>query len=487
MLNLKKLRKNFPRALTEVKTRRKIYTKRVVTYIRKNPYKAFGVTLLVFLFIMILGNLFFAPKPAAEENNVVVKSVNIYKVGIAPQILYQGKIDKSGVVKIVAQTPGIVQNINVTEGQQVDKGTNILSLSTNYSGGNAASIARQIAGVQLKNAKDTYTLQKDIIAKQREAAAKNQSNAVAIREITAQSTTDTQALLDLQTTIVNGIAANIQNLETTNVGGINDAAILQSKQLLSQFQGAMVQTRASFENLQIQSNQTSSDAADLQYQIALRQLDLQEKNLKMSLQLAGLQFNMAQVNEATFFPSAPFAGTVDKIFVNVGQNVNPGDILAQISGFAQNVEIVVNVPENIATKVSYFEPSILYINGKLISMLPTYISQDATDGVLYSVIYNLDESFAQQLTDKAFIKVRVPIGVANTSNFDPYVPLDSVSQTQDEAFIYIMDDKNTARVVKVTLGDIQGSFVHVLSGLPEDASIILDRNVIEGEKVRTAQ
>ncbi|OGH10912.1 MAG: hypothetical protein A3B38_04105 [Candidatus Levybacteria bacterium RIFCSPLOWO2_01_FULL_36_13] len=483
MISIEKLRKILPRHISKIRDKKRIYTKNILLFVQKNPYKALAATLFSFLILMILGNLFFAPKPSAQDKAIPAKVAHIYKVGSAPQIMYQGKVEKAGVIKIVAQTPGIVQSINAYEGQEVIKGTNILSLSTNYSGGNVLSIARQIAGVQLNTANDTYNLQKDTIAKQRKLADNNKGNTAILHDIVTQSTTDTQALLDLQTTVVNGIVSNISNLEQTNVGGINDAAILQAKQILTQYQAAMVQTRSAFGNLQVQSNEASENNTLLQYQITLQQLDLQEKNLNMSLQLIKLQYNMALVNEATMFPSAPFGGTVDKIFVHVGDNVNPGTLLAQISGFSQAVEVVANVPQDIAEKISRFEPSKLYIREKKVSMLPTYISKDATNGVLYSVIYVLDESFAQRLTDAAFINIEIPIGVADTTDIDPYIPLDAIVQTQEEAFVYIVDDKDIARVKKITLGQIQGRYVQVLSGLPQNAQVVLDRNVIEGDKI----
>lgn len=483
MISIKKLRKKFPWQLSSHWEKRKVYIGKTIRFVQKNPYKALAATLFLFLILMILGNLFFTPKPTIQDKTVPAKVAHIYKVGSAPQIIYQGKVEKAGVIKIVAQTSGIVQSINVYEGQEVAKGTNILSLSTNYSGGNVLSVARQIAGVQLSTASDSYNLQKDTIVKQRKLADNNKENATILRNIVMQSTIDTQALLDLQTTVVNGIVANISDLEQTNVGGINDSAILQAKQMLTQYQGAMVQTRTAFGNLQVQSNQTSENNTLLQYQIALQQLDLQEKNLNMSLQLSKLQYNMALVNEATMFPSAPFGGSVDKIFVHVGDNVNPGTLLAQISGFSQAVEIVANVPQDIAEKISRFEPSNLYMGEKKVSMLPTYVSKDATSGILYSVIYALDESFAQGLTDAAFINVEIPIGVADTTDIDPYIPLDAIVQTQEEAFVYIVDEKNIARVRKITLGQIQGRYVQVLSGLPQNAQVILDRNVIDGDKI----
>lgn len=482
MKKFNKLRKFFLAKLHFINKKRKEIFKKTFVFTQKKPFSAFFSVLAVFLILMIIGNLLFSPKPEPEKNQTTPKNVQIYKLGSAPEISYQGKVEKSGVVKIIAQSAGIVSNINVYEGQEIAAGTNIAFISTNYTGGSVATIARQIAADQYQNIKDTYDTQKDVIVKQREIADKNKENADLLRQITSQSAVDTQAVADLDNTIVNSILNNIQSLEASNIGGSNDTAILQAKQSLSQFQAVLAQTNASFKSLQIQTNSNSNDSSGLAYQIALKQLDIQEKGLITSLDVSRLSYNMALVNEATMFPSAPFAGTVNKIFVHVGDNVSSGTVLASITGNSQHVEIVVDVPGDIAKNISNFEPSTLLINNKSISMLPTFISKDATDGVLYSVIYNLDDSLAQSLTDATYVNVRIPIGVADTTNVDPFIPLDSIIQTQEEAFVFVVNN-SIARAKKITLGQIQGRYVEILSGLPVNAEIILDRNVIEGDRV----
>ncbi|HYM65408.1 MAG TPA: HlyD family efflux transporter periplasmic adaptor subunit, partial [Candidatus Sulfotelmatobacter sp.] len=373
-----------------------------------------------------------------------------------------------------------------SEGQEIFAGTNILSLSSNYSGGNAASISREIAQTQYNNAKDTFNTQKDIIANQRDQANKNKNNVDSLRQITAQSAIDTQALFDLDQTIVNYLNQNIQNLESSNVGGVNDTAILQAKEQLSQFQAGMAQTSSSFKSLQVQSGDNSANISNAAFDTTMKQLDLQEKSLQMSLDITRLQYNLAVVNEQNMFPSSPFNGVVDKIFVHIGDHVSSGDALASISGDNQHAEIVVYVPKDVARNISLVEPSTLFIGNKTIDLVPSYISKDATNGVLYSVIYQLDDSLTGDLTDATFVNVKMPIGVSNTTNIDPFIPLDSVVQTQEEAFVYIFDN-GIVRVKKITLGQIQGRFVEVLSGLPRESQIILDRSVIEGDKVSIAR
>lgn len=460
--------------------------KKLLLFIQRKPFTSFFAVLGVFFILMISGNLLFSPKPTPQQNLNASKSVQVYKLGSAPQVSYQGKVEKSGVIKIVAQMAGIVNSINVTEGQQVYQGTNILSLSTNYQGGNVLSISRQIAQTQYNNAKDSYGEQKDLIQRQRDLANAGKDNADQIRDITNQSVTDSQSLANLDQSIVDNLNQNLQTLQNANP---NDPQILITKEQISQFQSAIVQLNGSIRNLQYQgdSSKPPANLAATQQDIALKQLDLQQKSLDMTLELSRLQYNLALVTEANMYPSSPFAGIVDRILVHVGENVSSGDTLANISGSTQHIEIVVNAPENIAKNVSRIEPSILTIGDRNIEMIPFYVSQDATNGTLYSIIYQLNDSLASKLTDAVYVNVNMPVGTGDTSNEVPFIPLDSVVQTQEEAFVYVVDKKMIARVKKISLGQIQGKFVEVLNGLPYDSQVILNRNVIEGDKVQIVQ
>ena len=450
---------------------------KVISFIERKPFTSFLAVLLIFFILMVLGNLLFSPKPEIQSTQTAPKKISIYKLGSAPQITYQGKVEKSGVAKIVAQMPGIVQSVNVSEGQQIGAGTAIVSLSSNYQGGNAPGIQAQIAQTQYNNVKDTYNQQGDLIGKQKDLANKNHDNQVLMQQITNSSVIQTQGLVNLNNSIINSLNDAIAALPP---GSSN---LLPLQEQLSQFQSAQNQANSSFQNLQIQANQASVDSAQEQHDVAVEQLDIQRKALDLNLEVSRLQSNLAAVNAANMYPSTPFSGTVNKIFVHVGDSVNPGTPIANISGGNQHVEIVVNVPQTTAKNISSIEPSIVTIDGKDIEIRPSFVSEDATDGVLYSIIYQLDDSLSSKLTDATYVDVRIPIGEGDTINSDPFIPLDAVVQTQEEAFVYVADNKNIARVKKVTLGNIQGKFVEVLSGLPPESKVILNRNVIEGDRV----
>lgn len=464
--------------------RRRISPRKTLLFIQRKPFTSFFAVLIVFFILMVVGNVLFSPKAVTTQNTPTPKQVQIYKLGSAPEVSFEGKVEKSGVVKIVAQMPGIVSYINVFEGQQIYAGTNILSLSTNYQGGNALSIARQIAQTQYNNTKDTHDEQKDLIQKQRDLTNKNADNTVALENIANASATDSANLVNENQAIIDQLNQVLQSLPATN-----SAAIIQTEGQIAQFQSANAQLNAAIRNLQFQghTDQTPAILSNMQHDITMEQLDIQQKTLDMSLELSRLQLNLAQVNEANMYPSSPIAGVVDKIFVHVGDTVSPGMPLTSISGSSQHVEIVVNVPENIAKNISMIEPSTLQIGDTNIEMRPSYVSQDATNGVLYSVIYDLDDSETSKLTDASYVNVNIPIGIGDTTNADPFIPLDAVVQTQEEAFVYVVDKQNTARVQKISLGQIQGRYVEILSGLPSESQVILNRNVIDGDKVQIAK
>ena len=283
------------------------------------------------------------------------------------------------------------------------QGQAILSLSTNYQGGNAASVSRQIAGGQYQNTKDAYDTQRNIIAKQRDLANKNTDNATALRSIAAQSATSTASLVDLDQTIVNGAQAALDALKS---GGGTPEQILQAEQGLAAAKAALIQTSSSAQSLAVQSNSASADIASIQHDIALAQLDVQERALKAALDVAGLQLRLAQIMEANMFPASPFAGTVDKIFVHEGDSVNPGTLLAQVSGDSQHAEVVVSAPGDIARNISNFYPSTLYFEKQVIHRFPSFVSLDAT-GTLYSVILRFRRSEISNLTDSAYIQVKI--------------------------------------------------------------------------------
>ena len=96
------------------------------------------------------------------------------------------------------------------------------------------------------------------------------------------------------------------------------------------------------------------------------------------------------------------------------------------------------------------------------------------------------ESASSSLTDQQYVTVDVPIGYANTNSVIPFIPIDAVYESQNESTVYLVE-KNKATARKVEVGQVYGEFVEIISGLKNGDKIILNRNVIAGDKVKVVE
>ena len=474
--------------------RKKIPYRRTVRFIHRKPYTAFFITLGILLALIIISNLLnkLGQKPVVQPT--IVKSVAIYKIGSAPKVNLQGQIQKSGVVKVNALAGGIVQTINVNEGDTVSRGTQLLALSSNYQGGDASGIQAAIAAKQAQLANDTYQEQKNLIATQRDLANNTQANNDQLRNLTSQSATEAASLINQNQDILNTLTDQLNNLENNQANGTPlpngstqtyDQLILQAKQLVSQYQGTINQLNTQQRQLayQADTNQPFTQIQLNQRDISLKQLDIQEKTLDVNREVSNLQAALAAVNASLMYPASPCEGVVDRIYVSFGQNITPGTNLFSISCTNQSVKVVVQAPVNIATAVSRIEPSIIHLDSQIVKEIPDYISENATDGQLYTLVYHLPTGIQATTTDGNYIQLDVPVGLPNTGAADPFIPLDAVYQTQSSAYIFKIVN-GRAKSQTITPGDVYGSYISVNSGLQNGDQIILNRDIVDGERVK---
>jgi multidrug efflux pump subunit AcrA (membrane-fusion protein) len=453
-----------------------------LSFARRHPLGTFFTFLGFLLALIILGNLI--RKPTAEPTSVTTpKAVSVYRIGGSPKITLQGQVEKASVVQVTSQTSGIVQKLPYSEGTQVYKGQTLAWLSTNYAGGNTLSVARQIAQVQNQNTNDSYQTQIDLINRQRDLANQGASNFEALRNITNQSIGDTQNLVNLNNDIISTLNSNLATLQLDPV--TNASLILSTKQMISQFQSANLQLNSGLRNSQYQTNSDNPPTAlaNAQKDIALKQLDLQEKTLNMSRELSKLQLRLAQINEGLMYPSAPFAAIIQHVFVREGQSVNPGTPLFTLSAIIDPpLTVYVYAPKSVAEKISKLEPSVIHLGNKNLNLFPSFVSTEAVNGNLFAIAFTLPQENLSDTVDKEFVGVDLPIGYADSESIFPFVPLDAVYQTEDTASVFV-EKSGIAQEKHVILGQIYGDFIQVDSGLEKGDQVILNRNVIMGDKV----
>ncbi|MCL4339470.1 HlyD family efflux transporter periplasmic adaptor subunit [Patescibacteria group bacterium] len=466
-------RETYKKIRTEIKTR-----------LKTNPLPTFFTILAAIFILIVASNFFTSPKTTGNTSLSTAKAVTVYTIGSAPTVTLEGQVEKSGVVTIVAQSSGIIQKIYKTEGQEVDKGNWIAYLSTNYQGGNLASSQRQLAQVQYQNILDTYDMQKGLIGKQRDLASKNADNSDQLRDIASQSVNDTQNLINLDQDILNSLNGTINSL-SQSPSASNDAMIVSTKEIEAQVMAGLNQAQNQIKTVQYQTDISKSAAQipDLQKDITLKQLDLQEKMLDLNRETARIQLSLAQISEGMMYPSAPFAGVIQKIFVRTGQMVNPGTPIAVLSAKnQQSAKITLYMTKELSVQISKLQDSNIRIGNENIPAKPFYISSDPVQGTLYAVTYLIPQEYVNKVTDKGYLAVDVPIGYTDTTSSDPFIPIDAVYQTSDSSYVYI-DKDGKAVSQQVNLGIIYGRFIEVTKGLSDKDKIILDRTVIDGDPV----
>ena len=460
--------------------------KKIVTFTDKKPFESFFIALGAFFILIVISNMLGTAKKVEKQEVPKVKQVHVYTVGSAPKMTVQAQIEKSGVIHLSSLTSGIIWSINKEVGQHVEKGETLITMSTNYQGGSTPSLQRQLAETQYQHMLDTYDLQKDTIKKQRDLADKTDQNADQLRDITDQSLNDMNSLINLNNDILSSLDSNIANLEATNVGGANDALILSTQEQKSQFLAANNQAKQASRSGQFTSaaDKPGAELSNTQKDLTIKQLDLQEKMLDLNREISKIQLQIARVVEATMYPAAPFSGTIQRIFVTVGQQVNSGTELMVLSQDNQenSTIAIAYVSAEIAKKVSKLEPGIIHIGNKTISSNPDFVTEDAIQGSLYGVYFDIPKEFVSEVTNKGSIKIELPFGYGNTSSVIPYIPIDTVYQTKDQSYVYVTK-AGKAAAKSVQLGNVFGSYVAVEKGLGDKDRIILDRNVIAGDRV----
>jgi multidrug efflux pump subunit AcrA (membrane-fusion protein) len=464
-------------------------SQRLLQFIDRKPFLSFFGLLGILVLCIVIGSILRKPSDAVTTEHKEPQEVDIFSIGAAPKMKFSGRVEKSGVITIPAQTGGIVNRIDVQPGQQIQRGNRLISLSSNYNGASIPSLSRQIAAQNYKQVEENYPLQMEMLAKRREIAQKTDAQADKLRDIASKSIDDTNSQISLNEQIVNSLHGQIEYLEQTNTGGNNDQTILQMQQAKSGVLSGLSALKNALRTTEYQVSNENEPArlSDVGRELTEKQLDIEEKSINMSKEIAQLNLRIAQVGESLLYPSAPSAGVVERVFVRPGQSVGPGTPLLSFVSDKNIANIIVKVSPEIAKQLSRIDPSTLRIGDKQLELVPRYVSTEPTDGTLHSVLFTLSEEDSRSLADGSNVRVEIPIGLAQSTASVPYVPIDAVFQTQDTSIIYIATQSAEGNYIvqgrEVELGPIFGSFVEVQQGLFPTDQVILNRNVIAGDAV----
>lgn len=456
-------------------------------FVTSCPFPSFFVLLGLLFAVIVLGSQLRKPPTQTVEEEKPVKEVAVYTYGGKPNITVAAKVEKSGIINIVAQSPGVVQKVKITEGKHVKRGSTLFNLSTNYQGGSIARVSTQIAAKNYIFNKETYDTQKEIIAKNREQAEKGSAQASELREITRKSIDETKTQITFQEELLKTIEDKIAELEAGPSTPGTEAEILGLKQAKAGILAALSGLRTGLRNTEYQSNEEQEPAqlATLQKDIALKQLDIQEKSLDLNKTISALNLKIAQISESLMNPASPVSGVVERVYISEGEVVNPGTLLATITANETDSSVVAQVSGDVARSISTIEPSVITIGEYEVSLTPRYISSEATNGTLFSVFYSLPENTEISASNEQIVTVVLPVGAGSFSD-QTYIPLEAVYQTQSASYVYVVNkdtEPETVETKEIKLGAVYGKYVIVESGLESGDTVILDRTVVKGDKI----
>jgi multidrug efflux pump subunit AcrA (membrane-fusion protein) len=453
------------------------------------PFVSFIVIMALVVGILVFGVTLRKPEfPPTETEEVV--TVATQSVGESPELVIQAKVDKAGVINIVALTPGVVKKIPVNVGQTVKDGATLVQIASNYQGGNTATVGRQIAQKNYQFLTDTFDAQKEVIAKNRELAQKAETLESELRAISRKSIDETKSLISLQEEINEGLDDQLELLESTNVGGINDGVILEVKGVKAQVLGGLNMQRSALRATEYTSSDSEepADIARISRDATLKQLEIQEKSLQLNKDLAALNVKIARITEGMFFPSAPCGGVVERIHVKAGQQVNPGTVLVSLVTKNTDTTLVGLVPGDVAKRITPYGSARISQSDMQLTGDIVYVSKEPTEAGLHSIIVSLPKGLSGEVWQDQVVNMHVKLGASAVSDGSlPYVPIDAVYQTRTDAFVYVVkqdeDGKSRAEVRKVVLGEVFGSSVIVKEGLHKGDMVITSRNVADSSVV----
>lgn len=220
-------------------------------------------------------------------------------------------------------------------------------------------------------------------------------------------------------------------------------------------------------------------------EVGRKEVTIQKRNLDLTKETIDLSLEKARIADALHYPSAPAYGTVDKIHVKPGQQIQAGTPLVSFVSDSRSGTAEILISFQIAEMVSIKDDSYIHINREEIPARPIYISRESTDNQHYSVLYAIPEEYLNLVADKSFLQIDVPLENADPEGSNPMVPIDAVQLTQDKAYVFLFVD-GRAESREVELGNVYGQFVQITEGIDFNDEIILNRNVFQGDEVSKA-
>lgn len=216
-----------------------------------------------------------------------------------------------------------------------------------------------------------------------------------------------------------------------------------------------------------------------------------DQSARASVRASQQRLEMAQRQLAYTRLTAPVAGAISSVMIDVGENVSPGQTVVELTS-GSRPEVQVGIPEVLIAQVR---------QGDLVEVRFDAIPDDAYPAVITEVGVaptGAGATFpvtAQLTRDDPAIRVGMAASVefrfeASEEGETIYVPPVAVGEDRDGRFVFVVDPAEAgfgiARRRSVVLGDATRSGIEIVEGLSDGDLVVTAgvRRIQDGQRVR---
>ncbi len=382
-----------------------------------------------------------------EENFVYVKTESISKMDFHNKIVTSGKLNPKEKVSVTSKVAGTVKGLSSDLGKEV-------------------SLNQQLAKID----DTTYRLQYD-------SAKINVQN--------SQNTISRMKNFEDNTMKPQEIEGAEKQYETAK---INFANIETNYNNLKKLYESGAVSKSEFDAIQTQYNlaKMSLDSANEALKQANRNYNYNLKGSQIGLETAKNSLSLADENLKNTTIKAPISGIISKKNINIGQNINPGEVLFEVvnisefyvdTGVSEKDISSIKVGQTAKVRIDSYGDEIF--QGTITNVNPVVDEQTKTYPIKI-VLPNKDKKL------KAGMFANIEI-IIDTHENSLAVPKEIVSKENNSYYIYVLNG-DVANKQKIEVGYASEKYYEVLSGITEtDKIITVGYDTIEdGQKVKIA-
>jgi HlyD family secretion protein len=400
--------------------------------------------IVIAILIVIIGSWgIFGRSSKTSSNKTTITTYTVQRGDLLVTVSGSGTLEAERSLDIVSKVSGTVIYV-IEEGKKVKAGDILVRVDpTDY------QISYNQALISYKNAENSYEQAKLNYETQKRNLDKNLSDAQISRD---------NAFLEYQ-----NAEKNLERIKGLfEKGFVSQSDLDNAKLTLEKAKNSYTQAET---NLKIVKSN---------YEAQLKNLQKDLEASKLSFERSKLDLQNAERNLANTVIRAPFAGIVANVKVVNGQIISNNTILMTLLD-TDNVELSLEVDETDIGKVSLGLPVRVTLDafpdeefeGKVIKISP--VATISNNIPIFKVRVKIPNP---DLKLKVGMSADGDIILLEKKNV-LLIPLKAVKKTERRSYVEVLKDDGTTELVRVTLGEDDGTNVIVESGLKEGDVIVL--------------